>query len=134
MMYSRTVLDHFDSPRNVGSLADADADAEVENPVCGDSLRLWLRIRDGVIDRATWQGRGCAPALAAASLTSELLTGMRLEQARELDRGAIDEALGGLPARKAHAATLAVSAIRAAIANYETRVANGTAPGKENES
>jgi nitrogen fixation protein NifU and related proteins len=134
MTYSQTVLDHFDSPRNVGSLTDADADAEVENPVCGDSLRLWLRIRDGVIDRATWQGRGCAPALAAASVTSELLAGMTLDQARDLDRAAIDETLGGLPPRKAHAAALAVSAIRAALANYETRVASGPASGKENES
>jgi nitrogen fixation NifU-like protein len=131
MTYSQAVLDHFDSPRNVGPLADADADAEVENPVCGDTLRLWLRVRDGKIERATWQGRGCAPALAAASMTSELLTGMTLEQARGLDRGAIEDALGGLPARKAHAAALAVSAVRAALGSYETHVARDTAPGKE---
>jgi nitrogen fixation NifU-like protein len=134
MTYSQTVLDHFDSPRNAGPMTDADAEAEVENPVCGDILRLWLRVRNGTIERASWQGRGCAPALAAASVTSELLTGQTLNQARALDRVAIEDALGGLPPRKAHAAALAASAVRAAIDSYETRAASGAASGKESGS
>jgi nitrogen fixation NifU-like protein len=120
-MFSETLLDHFQSPRNVGEMADADAEAEEENPVCGDRLHVWMRIRDGVIERATWQAEGCAPAIAAASATSELVRGMSLDQARALNRHAVTEALGGLPARKAHAAALAVAAVCAALADYAER-------------
>lgn len=114
-MYSEAMLDHFERPRNVGAMDGADAEAEDENPICGDRLHLWLRIADGVITDATWQAEGCAAAIAAASVTSELLRGMTLEQARILDRDQIATALGGLPARKAHAAMLAVSVLRKAL-------------------
>ena len=114
-MFSQTLLDHFQSPRNVGELEAADAEAEDENPVCGDRLHIWLRVRDGVVEEARWRAEGCAPAIAAASVTSELLRGMPVEQARALDRQTISDALGGLPARKAHAAALAVSSVRKAL-------------------
>lgn len=120
-MFSETLLDHFQSPRNVGEMQGADAEAEHENPVCGDRLRIWLRISNGVIEEASWRAEGCAPAIAAASVTSELLRGMPVEEARALDRDAVAEALGGLPARKAHAAVLAVSTVRKAIDFYRAK-------------
>jgi nitrogen fixation NifU-like protein len=117
-VFSETLLDHFESPRNVGEMADANAEAEEENPVCGDRLHLWLRIENGRIQRVSWRAEGCAPAIAAASVTSELLQGMTVERARSLDRETIARALGGLPSRKAHAALLAVSAVRKAVQRY----------------
>lgn len=120
-MFSETLLEHFQSPRNVGEMPDASAEAEEENPVCGDRLHLWLRIEDGRIQRASWRAEGCAPAIAAASATSELLQGMTVGEARRLDRDAVSHALGGLPARKAHAALLVVSAVRKALQGYDER-------------
>jgi len=120
-VFSETLLDHFQSPRNAGEMAGADAEAEDENPVCGDRLHLWLRIHDGVILEATWRAEGCVPVIAAASVTSELLQGMSLEQARSLDRQVISDALGGLPPRKAHAALLVASTVRRAVDSYLQR-------------
>lgn len=114
-MFSEPLLDHFQRPRNAGAMEHADAEAEDENPICGDRLHMWLRIEDEVITEATWQAEGCAPAIAAASVTSELLSGMTIEEARTLDREQIARALGGLPARKAHAAMLAVSVVKKAL-------------------
>ncbi len=117
-MFSDVVLDHFQSPRNAGEMANADAEAEEENQVCGDRLHVWLRIEGEVVVEMTWKAEGCAPAIAAASATSELLPGMTLTQVAELDREMIMEALGGLPARKAHAAMLAASVVRRAVQSY----------------
>lgn len=114
-MFSETLLDHYQSPRNVGEIPDADAEGEAENPVCGDRLHLWLRIDDDTILDARWRAQGCAPALAAASVTSEMLRGMTVAQARGLDREQVAEALGGLPARKAHAAALVIATVREAL-------------------
>jgi nitrogen fixation NifU-like protein len=119
MVFSPDVLDHFQSPRNAGAMESADAEAEEENPVCGDVLHIWLRIRDGVIQEASWEARGCAPAVAAASVMSEMVKGMSLDEAGAIDRPDIAEALGGLPARKAHAAILAASTLRRAIERYQ---------------
>lgn len=114
-MFSEPLLDHFQSPRNAGPMDHADAEAEDENPICGDRLHMWFRIEDGVITEVTWQAEGCVPAIAAASVTSELLRGMTIEQARTLDREQIAVALGGLPPRKAHATMLAVSVVKKAV-------------------
>jgi nitrogen fixation NifU-like protein len=122
-MFSDTLLDHFQSPRNVGEIERADAEADAENPICGDRMHLWLSIKDGVIERATWRGEGCAPALAAASVVTEMLQGMTVDDARALSRESVAVALGGLPARKAHAASLAASTVQKAIAAYEARTA-----------
>jgi len=119
VVFSESVLEHFQAPRNVGEMPDADAEAVEENPVCGDQLRLWLRIRDGRIVEASWRARGCAPAIAAASVTSELIRGMTLREARALERQMVTDALGGLPARKGHAAALAVAAVRSAVSRYQ---------------
>jgi len=117
-VFSETLLDHFQAPRNVGEMEAADAEADDENPVCGDRLHMWLRIDNGTIVEATWRADGCAPAIAAASAMSELVRGMSLEDAQALDHEDLSEALGGLPARKAHAAMLAVSTLHKALERY----------------
>ncbi|HCG02940.1 MAG TPA: iron-sulfur cluster assembly scaffold protein [Chloroflexi bacterium] len=126
-MFSETLLEHFRSPRNVGEMQDADAEAEQENPVCGDRLHVWLRIKDGRVEAASWQAQGCAPALAAASLSSEMIGGMSLDEAVRLDRDDIEQALGGLPPRKGHATSLAASTIRMAIESYRSRTSQPVA-------
>jgi nitrogen fixation NifU-like protein len=115
-VFSEIVLDHFQSPRNVGELHDADAEAEGENPVCGDRLHVWLRLEGDIVAEMRWRAEGCAPAIAAASLTSELIAGKTVGEARLLTRERITEALGGLPARKSHAAVLAASTVQRALA------------------
>jgi nitrogen fixation NifU-like protein len=114
-VFSETVLKHFQSPRNVGELASPDAVGEDENPICGDTLRLELGIRDGVIREVRWRARGCAPSIAAASVASEMLQGMTPAEARRLDRASLGDALGGVPARKAHALALVLGALRKAL-------------------
>lgn len=117
-MFSETLLDHFQAPRNTGELEHADTEAEAENPVCGDRLHVWLRIEGDTVAAVRWRAAGCAPAIAAASAMSELVRGRSLSEARALDRQAVDAALGGLPARKAHAAALAITALRQALEGY----------------
>lgn len=117
-MFSETLLEHFQSPRNLGELEGADAEASDENPVCGDRLQVWLRIRHGTVTDMRWRAEGCAPAIAAASVLSEMVRGMSLQEARNIGRGQVAEALGGLPARKAHAASLAVGALHRAVDGY----------------
>ena len=119
--YSREVLDHFQAPRNVGVIEDADAVATVSNPACGDTTKLHLKIEDGVIVDAKWQTRGCGSSIAASSAVSELVRGLSLEEAQGVDRRRVDRALGGLPAAKGHSAALAVDALRQTLANYEAR-------------
>ena len=121
-MYSEIVQDHFENPRNVGAIDQPDAEAEAYNPVCGDAMHLYLRIEDGRIIEATFQTQGCPPAIAASSMLTELLVGRTLDESLALDRDAITEALGGLPAQKAHSAVLTEDAIKAAVANYRKRV------------
>jgi nitrogen fixation NifU-like protein len=116
-VYSETVVDHFEHPRNVGEIEGADVEAEDENPVCGDRLHVWLRVGDGRVLEMRWRAEGCAPAIAAASVTSDLVSGMPIADARALDRDRITAALGGLPARKAHASALAASALHRALAS-----------------
>jgi nitrogen fixation NifU-like protein len=120
IVFSETLLDHFQSPRNVGSMEAADAEGEDENPICGDRLHLWLRIDGDTIVEARWQAEGCAPAIAASSVASEMLRGMDIDSARRLDRTAVEEALGGLPPRKGHAAALVIAALHRALAGYTT--------------
>jgi nitrogen fixation NifU-like protein len=115
MPYSEAFKDHLAHPRNVGELADADASAELTNPACGDRLRLSLRIREGRIGAARFLAYGCAPTLACGSALTEMLEGMTVEQAARISRQQIIQALGGLPARKNHAAALAIETLQAAL-------------------
>ena len=115
MSYSEAFKDHLAHPRNAGELADANAIAEETNPVCGDRLRLSLRVRDGRIQAARFLAYGCPPTLACGSVLAEMIAGMTTDDAMKLTRKEIVKALGGLPARKQHAAALAIETLRAAI-------------------
>lgn len=115
LSYSETFKDHLANPRNSGELSDANAVAEETNPVCGDRLRLSLRIRDGRIEAARFLAYGCPPTLACGSVLAGMLDGMTIEEALKLERKDIVSALGGLPSRKQHAAALAIETLRAAI-------------------
>ncbi len=115
MAYSDTFKEHLANPRNAGELADADATAERSNPVCGDRLRLSLRVRAGRIEAARFLAYGCPPTLACGSALTELLEGLTPGEAARLTRARITDALGGLPPRKQHAAALALETLRSAL-------------------
>ncbi len=117
-MYSDVVQDHFEHPRNVGVLEHADAEAEVMNPACGDIMRLYLKIDGERIVEAKFQTQGCPAAIAAGSMSTEMLVEMTLEEAAGLKRDAVNEALGGLPPQKVHSSVLVEDAVKAALANY----------------
>lgn len=119
MSYSETFKDHLAHPRNAGELAEANATAEQTNPVCGDRLRLALLIRDGRIVSARFLAYGCPPTLACGSALAEMLEGITVESALKLTRSEIVNAVGGLPARKHHAAALAIETLRLAIEPQE---------------
>ncbi|HLJ69166.1 MAG TPA: iron-sulfur cluster assembly scaffold protein [Chloroflexota bacterium] len=126
MAFSETLVEHFQAPRNRCAMEGSDAEAEEENPVCGDRLHLWLRVRDGRIVAASWEGEGCAPAIAAASVLTELVTGMDLGEARDFGPDTLSQALGGLPPRKGHAATLAIDTLQQALQAYQDRGGRNT--------
>jgi nitrogen fixation protein NifU and related proteins len=110
-MYSEAVLDHFRNPRNAGKLANASAEVQATNPVCGDILELAVRIEDGGIAEARFLCRGCTTSIACASFLTERLTGSPLAAARSLTAENISEALGGLPPATFHGAQLAIDAL-----------------------
>ena|SRR5581483_2352900 len=116
-MYSSQVLDHFQNPRNVGDLADASASAQVENPACGDVLRLSLRVDDGTITAASFRAKGCVPSIACASKLTEMLQGRTIDQAAALSREELAAELGGLPTASTHAGQLAIDALRKALSS-----------------
>jgi nitrogen fixation NifU-like protein len=113
--YSTIFKDHIGNPRNAGELADANAIAEETNPVCGDRLRLSLRVRSGHIEAVRFLAYGCAPTLACGSVLTELLHERTVAEAMRLTRKDLLDALGGLPSRKQHAAALAIETLRTAI-------------------
>jgi len=116
--YSPTLIDHFEHPRNAGAMADADAEAYVVNPVCGDSLRLFLKIEDERVTRASFLTSGCPASIATSSAATEMLAGRTLEEAEALNRDDYAEAVGGLPKSKVHCSVLAASAVRQAIGEW----------------
>ena len=115
MPYSHKFNDHLTQPRNAGELSNANAIAEETNPVCGDRLRLSLRVIDGRIEAARFLAYGCPPTLACGSALAEMIEGVSLEEARALTKDQIVKAVGGLPARKHHAAALAVETLQLAL-------------------
>ena len=115
MPYSAIFKDHIANPRHGGELANANAIAEETNPVCGDRLRLSLRVRDGRIIAARFLAYGCPPTLACGSYLAEIITGVMVDEALRLTRKDLISGLGGLPARKHHAAALAIETLRRAI-------------------
>jgi len=113
--YSAAFNDHIEKPRNAGELADATAVAEESNPVCGDRLRLSLRVKDGRIEAVSFLAYGCAPTLACGSALTELLKSKTVADALELTRKEVVDAVGGLPSRKQHAAALAIETLKSAL-------------------
>ncbi len=114
-MYSAQLLDHFQNPRNAGEIADADATAEIENPACGDVLRLTLKVNTGRITQAQFKAKGCVAAIACASAMTELVLGKTLNEARSLRRENVIAAVGGLPQASNHAAQLSLDALSQAL-------------------
>jgi nitrogen fixation NifU-like protein len=116
--YSAIVLDHFANPRNAGVMDDPDAVGVQSNPVCGDTMKLMLRIRDGVVAEVRWQTAGCPAAIATSSIASELIAGRPLDEIAALTREQIAAAAGGLPASKLHCSVLAQDAIKRALSAF----------------
>ncbi len=119
--YNQTVLDHFRNPRNAGDLPDANAVGEDRNPVCGDHMKLMLRIDDGAITAARFLTRGCGAAIATSSRATEILIGMTPDDAARLRRDDFVDAVGGLPKSKIHCSVLAAGALRRALDDYRVR-------------
>jgi NifU-like protein involved in Fe-S cluster formation len=119
--YSELFKDHLANPRNAGELSGANAVAEETNPVCGDRLRLSLRIHDGRVVSARFLAYGCPPTIVCGSVLTGMIEGMEVEDAMKLTRKEIADALGGLPSRKHHAGALAIETLQAAIANRSAK-------------
>lgn len=114
-MYSAQVLDHFQNPRNAGEVSGADAVVQLENPVCGDVLKLSLKVVDGRIAEIHFLAKGCVPAMACGSLLTEMAQGKTVAEARALRREEIVQAIGGLPEASSHASHLAIDALTACL-------------------
>ncbi|HEU5451128.1 MAG TPA: iron-sulfur cluster assembly scaffold protein [Terriglobales bacterium] len=114
-MYSAQILDHFEHPRHVGDVENATAAAQIDNPACGDVLRLSVRVVGGVITEACFRAKGCVPSMACGSKLTEMVTGRPLADARKLTRKELADALGGMPAGSDHAPQLAIEALQAVL-------------------
>lgn len=120
MPYSELFKDHIAHPRNAGELSQANAIAEETNPVCGDRLRLSLRIDNERIEAARFLAYGCAPTLACGSVLTEMIEGVSVDDANKLTRKQIVDALGGLSPQKQHAAALAIETLQRALQSFQT--------------
>ena len=120
-MYSAEVLDHFEHPRNAGTIADADASARIENPACGDILELTLKVDGDRIAEIRFRARGCVAAMACGSALTELARGKSINEARKLTREELLRAVGGLPRASSHASHLAMDALHAALKQLSTK-------------
>ncbi len=118
MVYSEKVMDHFANPRNVGEIPDADGIGEVGNAKCGDIMKMYLKINNGVIDDVKFKTFGCGAAIATSSIATEMVKGKTIEDALKVTNKAVVEALDGLPPQKLHCSVLAEQAMKAALADY----------------
>ena len=117
-LYSEKVMDHFTHPRNVGVIENADGVGEVGNAKCGDIMRIYLKIQDGIVEDVKFETFGCGSAIASSSMATEMIKGKPLSEALLLTNKAVAEALDGLPAQKMHCSVLAEEAIKAAVKDY----------------
>ncbi len=117
--YNKRVLDHFKNPRNMGKLENADAEATVGNPRCGDVMKIMIKVNDGKISDIKFQTMGCAAAIATSSMVTEMAKGKTLEKAKKIMNKDVAKALGELPPIKMHCSNLAADALREAIENFE---------------
>ena len=120
-LYTDTVMDHFLHPRNVGEIADADGVGEVGNAKCGDIMKMYLKIKDGVIEDVKFETFGCGSAIASSSMATEMIKGKTIDEALAVTNRQVVEALGGLPAHKLHCSVLAEESIKSAIKDYYDR-------------
>ncbi len=123
MMYNEKVIEVFSNPKNVGVIENADGVGTVGNATCGDIMKIYLKIDNGVITDAKFQTFGCAAAIATSSTATEMIKGKTVEEAEKLTNAAVVESLGGLPAQKMHCSVLAEEAIAEAIKDYRSRQA-----------
>ena len=120
-LYTDTVMDHFMHPRNVGEIPDADGVGQVGNAKCGDIMKMYLKIKDGVIEDVKFETVGCGSAIASSSMATEMIKGKPIDEALAVTNRQVVEALGGLPAHKLHCSVLAEESIKSAIKNYYDR-------------
>lgn len=120
-MYSEKVMDHFTNPRNVGEIENPDGVGEVGNAICGDIMKLYIRVENGIIVDAKFKTFGCGAAIATSSMVTELVIGKTLEEALSISNKAVAEALDGLPAQKMHCSNLAADALHKAIEDYRSK-------------
>ena len=120
-LYSDKVMDHFRNPRNVGIIEDADGVGEVGNTVCGDIMKMYLKIENDIITDVKFETFGCGSAIASSSMATEMIKGQPLEEVEKLTNKAVAEALDGLPDYKMHCSVLAEEAIRSALDDYYRR-------------
>lgn len=130
-MYTEIVMDHFKNPRNVGSIENADGVGQVGNAKCGDIMKIYLKIKDDMIEDAKFETFGCGSAIASSSMATELIIGKSINEAVEFTNKAVVEALGGLPPVKIHCSVLAEQAIKSALYDYAQKN-NKTIKGLEN--
>lgn len=121
MMYSEKVMDHFANPRNVGEIENADGMGEVGNAKCGDIMKIFLKIDDGIITDAKFNTFGCGAAIATSSMATEMIKGKTIDEAMQLTNKAVAEALDGLPPVKMHCSVLAEEGVRMAMLDYYTK-------------
>ena len=120
--YTEKVKDHFFNPRNVGEISDADGVGTVGNPTCGDVMTMYIKVNNGVITDIKFKTYGCAAAIATSSITTEIVKGMNIQEAKNLTRDNVAEELGGLPTIKLHCSNLAADALKEAIKDYEKKI------------
>lgn len=125
-MYSEKVMDHFTNPRNVGEIPDADGVGTVGNPVCGDIMKIYIKVEDNRIKDAKFKTFGCGAAIATSSMITEMVRGKTLEEAMSITNKAVADALDGLPPNKMHCSNLAADALHAAIRDYLQKRAVGS--------
>ncbi len=120
-MYSKKVMDHFTNPRNVGEMPDADGMGELGNPICGDAMKIYIKVKDNKIVDAKFQTFGCGAAIAVSSMVTEMVKGKTLEEALAISKEAVADALDGLPAQKHHCSNLGADALHKAIEDYKQK-------------
>jgi len=123
MQYSKKVLEHFANPRNVGTMENPDGVGEVGNPVCGDVMRIFIKVKDDRIDDIRFQTLGCGAAIATSSMVTDLARGKTLDEAMTITRDTVASELDGLPPTKMHCSNLAADALHAAIEDYRKKAA-----------
>jgi len=122
--YSDKVMDHFANPRNVGEIKDADGIGEIGNPVCGDMMTFYVKIKDNKIDDVKFKTFGCGAAIAVSSMVSEMAKGKTIEDALKITNESVAKELGGLPPNKMHCSNLGADALHRAIETYQKKVNN----------